>query len=301
MIFADEQKLLEACAYCTKDPNDVHAYEDFLNGCRSIGRNFLRLYQIMPPTIERMVYTGYCGNGIISQHKTMSGFCSSGRSLDNVISRYRVRDIKKIHLAIMYDDSNSMTAWWRNQTMAATIPESRSPQTYSKIACISLMEGLSRNMDMNLWTFGSKADGPFNIDNNMYKELLIRNGSGGTRLDLALESVIDFGWDKKSGIKILIVLTDGIPEMGRSVYDEDVMINIKTLDLLQDMLNKKVKVLYLQLLTDESRKFKKSGGYTMKEFGKNLEKMGCNVINVDTASRISDSLFNGLYSVVKKL
>jgi hypothetical protein len=301
MIFADEPKVLDSCVRCMIEPNNVNSYDYLMKGCRSIGRNLLRLYQVMPPTIERMVYSGYSGMGIISLNKTMCGFCKNGKSLDNVIARYRVRDMKNVHVAIIYDDSNSMTSWWRNQTMADKIHESKSPQNYAKVACLSLMEGLSQDVDINLWTFGSKAYGPFNMNNNMYKELIKRNGSGGTRLDLALQSVIEYGWDKKIGVKIAIILTDGIPEVGRSIYDEDILVNMKSLDLIKELLSRGVKVLYLQLLTDESRKYKKSGGYTMKEFGHELERMNCNLVNVNTESEISSSLFNGLHQIIQKV
>ncbi|HTX43852.1 MAG TPA: VWA domain-containing protein, partial [Methanocella sp.] len=97
-----------------------------------------------------------------------------------------------------------------------------------------------------------------------------------------------------------IVLTDGVPEVGRSIYAEDVLVNMKALELIKGLQSSKVKILYIQLHTDDSRKFKKSGGYTMSEFGVAIEKMGGMVMNVDTANRISDSLFKGLQKVLKR-
>jgi hypothetical protein len=300
MIFDDDSKLREACAACMADPGDVEAYDTLLNGCRIIGRGFLRLYSIMPSMTTRMVYSRYSGSGMISFNKTISGFSQSGKTLDGVVARYRLKDIKQLNIAVMYDDSNSMTGWWRSRNMSMKIDESQAPQSYAKVACLSLMEGLGKATDISLWTFGSRAEGPFNANTNMYRQLISRNGSGGTRLDLALQSLIDMGWHRKRGINAIIVLTDGVPEVGRSVYAEDVLVNVKALELIKSLQSSKVKVLYIQLHTDDSRKFKKSGGYTMAEFGMAIEKMGGMVMNVDTANRISDSLFKGLQQVLKR-
>src|SRR5512146_1314371 len=151
MLFADEKKVREACAQCMADPTDVRAFDDLLTGCRSMGRSFLRLYNIVPPTAERMVYHSYQGTGIINFNKSISEFCNKGKSLDGMIARERRRDVRKVRFAVIYDDSNSMTAWWRNATMAETTGENESPQTYAKVACLSLMEGLGRDAEINLW------------------------------------------------------------------------------------------------------------------------------------------------------
>jgi hypothetical protein len=300
MIFDDDARLREACGKCLADPSDVDSYDTLMNGCRIIGRSFLRLYSIMPSMTTRMVYANYSGSGMISFNKTISSFGQKGKSLDGVVARYRLKDVKKLNLAILYDDSNSMTAWWRNKNMGATVNEAQSPQSYAKVACLALMEGLGKSADINLWTFGSRADGPFNGNTSMYRQLISRNGSGGTRMDMALQSMIDLGWHRKRGTKVVIVLTDGVPEVGRSVYAEDLIVNMKTLELMRNIQGGKVKILYIQLHTDDSRRFKKSGGYTVSEFGTAIEKMGGLVMNVDTANRISDSLFKGLQQVLKR-
>ncbi len=300
MIFDDDSRLREACAACMADKGDVESYDTLMNGCRIIGRSFLRLYSIMPSVTTRTIYSRYTGSGIISFNKTISGFSRSGKTLDEVVARYRVKDIKRLNVAIMYDDSNSMTRWWRSKNMNMKLNESQAPQSYAKVACLALMEGLGKEADISLWTFGSRAEGPFNASTNMYRQLISRNGSGGTRLDLAIQSLIDQGWHRKRGINTVIVLTDGVPEVGRSIYAEDLLVNVKTLELIKSLQSSKVKILYIQLHTDDSRKFKKSGGYTMAEFGVAIEKNGGMVMNVDTANRISDSLFKGLQQVLKR-
>lgn len=299
MFFFDEQKLREACACCMTDTQDVESYDELMKGCRSIGRNFLRLYNLMPSATTRMVYDQYSGAGNISFSKTIAGFSRRGKTLDEVVARYRVRDVKMLNIAILYDDSNSMTGWWRSKNMPVMVTEAQSPQSYAKVACMALMEGLGRDADIMLWTFGSRADGPFGANTNMYRQLISRNGSGGTRLDLALQSMLDYGWHRKRGTKVAVILTDGIPEVGRSVYDEDMLVNMKTLELIKKVQANKVKILYIQLHTDDSRQFKKSGGYTMKEFGHAIEKTGGYVMDVDTADKIDDCIFKGLQHIIR--
>ncbi len=301
MLFADENKVREACSTCMTDPGSVRAYDDLLTGCRSIGRNFLRLYNIVPPTMERMVYESYQGTGIINFNKSIAEFCNKGKSLEGMVARQRKRDVKKVRFAVLYDDSNSMTSWWRNATFSETISEADSPQTYAKVACISLMEGLGRDTEITMWKFGTEARGPFNLTTNMYRELIASNGSGGSRLDLALKSMLDSGWDKRNGAKIVIIITDGIPEIGCSVYAEDVIATVNTLDMLKQLVHHKVHVLYLQLTTDESRKYRKIGGYTMVEFGEEVERLGCVYLSVKAKEKIEASMFKGLNSVMKRI
>lgn len=300
MILNDDVQLREACARCMGDSGDVESYETLINGCRIIGRGFLRLYSIMPAMTTRTIYSTYSGCGMISFNMTIAAFSQRGKSLDSVIARYRIKDVKKLNIAILYDDSNSMTAWWRSKNMSTRVNEAQAPQAYAKVACLALMEGLGKTADISLWTFGSRAEGPFNGSTNMYRQLISRNGSGGTRLDMALESLIDLGWHRKKGTSVIVVLTDGVPEVGRSVYAEDVLANVRTLELIKNMQGSKVRLLYIQLHTDDSRRFKKSGGYTMGEFGMAIEKMGGLVMNVDTANHISDSLFKGLQQIIKR-
>lgn len=300
MIFdEDDTRVREACAKCMADPSSVESYDRLMDGSRLIGRNFLRLYSIVPSMSTRMVYATYSGGGNISFDRTITNFGQRGKTLDGVVARYRLKDVKKLNLALVYDDSNSMTAWWRSKNIGATVNEAQAPQSYAKIACLALMEGLGKSADISLWTFGSRAEGPYNANAGMYRQLISRNGSGGTRLDLALQSMMDMGWHRKRGTNVAIVLTDGVPEVGRSVYAEDVLVNMKTLELIRNIQSNKVKILYIQLHTDDSRKFKKSGGYTVAEFGSVIEKMGGLVMNVDTANKVSDSLFKGLQQILK--
>jgi hypothetical protein len=301
MLFADEKRVREACAKCQADPGDARAFDNLITGCRSMGRSFLRLYNIVPPTMERMIYHSYDGTGIINFNKSISEFCNKGKSLDGMIARERRRDVRKVRFAVIYDDSNSMTAWWRNATLAEKGEEADSPQTYAKVACLSLMEGLGREAEVSLWKYGSDVHGPFNMTTNMYREIIASNGSGGSRLDLALQSVIDNGWGQKSGAKIMIILTDGLPEIGRSIYAEDVLAAAATLESIQKLIHHKTHVLYLQLTTDESRKYRKIGGYTMVEFGAEIQRLGCTFMKVGSREKIEVSLFKGLNATMRRI
>jgi hypothetical protein len=251
--------------------------------------------------MERMVYHSYQGTGMISFHKSIAEFCNKGKSLDGMIARERRRDVRNVRFAVVYDDSNSMTAWWRKMTMADSLEEEDAPQTYAKVACMSLMEGLGREAEINLWKYGTDARGPFNMTTNMYREIIASNGSGGSRLDLALQSVIDNGWDKKTGAKVMIILTDGLPEIGRSIYAEDVLAAASALDAIRTLIHHKTHVLYLQLTTDESRKYRKIGGYTMVEFGEEIERLGCTFLKVGSKDKIEASLFKGLNATMRRI
>lgn len=300
MILEDDARLREACARCLEDPADAGAYDRLMNGARIVGRGFLRLYSIMPPTMRRMACAPYAGAGIISFDRTIASFGRGGKSLEGVIARYRREDVKKLNLALLYDDSNSMTAWWRNKNTGIAVGEPQAPQAYAKVACLALMEGLGKAADISLWTFGSQAEGPFNASTAMYRQLISRNGSGGTRLDLALQSLVDRGWHRRRGENLVIVLTDGVPEVGRSVYSEDLLVNVKALELMRGLQLGGARVLYVQLHTDDSRRYKKSGGYTMEEFGAAIERAGGLVMDVGTANRISDTLFKGLQKALRR-
>jgi hypothetical protein len=163
------------------------------------------------------------------------------------------------------------------------------------------MEGLGRDSEISLWKYGTEARGPFNLTTNMYREIIASNGSGGSRLDLALKSVIDNGWDKKSGAKVMIILTDGLPEIGRSIYAEDVIASVATLDMIRKLIHHKTHVLYLQLTTDESRKYRKIGGYTMVEFGAEIQRLGCSFLKVGSKDKIEASLFKGLNATMRRI
>ncbi|HMK45151.1 MAG TPA: VWA domain-containing protein [Methanocella sp.] len=299
MIFPEEKRVRMACAKMLVDPSNARSYDMLLTGCRSIGRNLIRFYHIIPPTSERMVYKTYDGSGMISFDRTIAECCKNGKTIESMITYHRVRDVKKVRLAILYDDSNSMTAWWRKQAQMQDIDESEAPQTYAKIACLSMMEGLGKDIDINFWKFGSQSHGPFNMSSNMYREIIRCNGSGGTRLDLALESLIEHKWYHRPGMKIVMILTDGIPEAGHSAYSEDVLINMKTLGLIKNLMRNKIHVIYIQMLTDESRKFKKSGGYTLLEFGNEIQQMGCEYITVNSKASLMRTLFEGLNTINK--
>ena len=76
---------------------------------------------------------------------------------------------------------------------------------------------------------------------------------------------------------------------------------MRSLDLIKKLLQNKVHVLYLQLLTDESRKYKKSGGYTLLEFGNDVQRMGCEYMTINNKESLMESLFKGLNMVSRKI
>ncbi len=63
--------------------------------------------------------------------------------------------------------------------------------------------------------------------------------------------------------------------------------------MIRKLIHHKTHVLYLQLTTDESRKYRKIGGYTMVEFGEEIERLGCTFMKVGSKDKIEASLFKG--------
>lgn len=47
----------------------------------------------------------------------------------------------KLNIMIVYDDSNSMTGWWRKERFGSAVAEEESPQTIAKLAALLILEG----------------------------------------------------------------------------------------------------------------------------------------------------------------
>lgn len=287
MLFVDEKGLADTYRKLMASPNDAGAYEDMVKGCKAIGKKFNHLYHIMPPTMERVEYASYGGLGSISINRTTAEFCRKGRKLDAIIARRRIYDVKKMHLAVLYDDS--LPAYEENMNL----------HIHAKIGCLSLVEGLGKNFDITLWRYSDGTRGPFISNAEMFREVLDPKGGKGKRLDTAIEALNEYGWVRKSGVRVVIVLTGGIPVAGRDDYNEDLLINIKTLQMLETLSRQKVKILYVNIFTEDPRQ--RRGGYSKKELSRLLERSGCVTVDADRESNVSDAIFNGLHAVIQKI
>lgn len=284
------------CEHCMHEDSPI-ALQKLKMLSRKIGHDMMRLSRLVPPDEFVMADTSYEG-AQIQLTKTISKFCTRGRSLDEIVGRRRVRGARKVELLVIYDDSNSMTSWWRSEYLRRKIHEHDSPQTMAKIALLSLLETFAKNANANIIFFGSKADGPHKSRSISYPALIARNGSGGTRLDEALRLAIDDGWHKRGGQKYVVILTDGLPEAGNEKQSEDAYIQSKVLTYI-DIINKfGAKVLFVPLLIDSKLAYKTYGDHNAYTFATELKKRGVTVKMTDKLKELPENLFAGVKEMV---
>jgi hypothetical protein len=298
----ETDELWKLCVEAMRNPSDAFLFEKLIKSCRTAGTHLLRTYHFDSPTQRKMVYRKYDGTGMISPSRTLTEFITKGRRMESVMSRTRTQLTKKLNMAVLYDDSTSMTAWWRNKYFAyKQITEETAPQTSAKIGCFALLEAFGNEADIVVITFGSDISGPFIVRNELYKELVKRNGSGGTRVDMALQKLMNIRWHDKAGLKLLIVFTDGLPETGKRVHDEDAKIQQITLNTLKLMLDAGVQILWIPIFTDERLMHFKIGDYDAKSFTEKIGKMGVKVAEVRETSALLDTLFAGLKALTTEI
>lgn len=295
-------ELWKLCVEAMQNPQDTLLFEKLIKSCRAAGRHLLRTYHFDSPTQRKMVYRKYDGTGMISPYRTLTEFITKGRKVESIVSRTRIQITKNLSMALLYDDSTSMTAWWRNKYFAyKQITEETAPQTSAKIGCLALLEAFGNEADILVITFGSEISGPITVRNELYRELVKRNGSGGTRVDLALQKLMDIRWYDRAGIRLLIVFTDGLPETGKRVHDEDAKIQQKTLSTLEQMLAAGVKILWVPIFTDERLMRFRIGEYDAKSFVERIGKMGVKTAEVRETSELLDKLFAGLRTLTTEI
>ena len=309
------------CVKCLNNPNNVTFLKQLQRGCNTLARNMLASNKLVLPTEPKILYGRYTGEGNISFGKTMSEFCISGRSLDNVIGRRRVKRVIKLNIMILYDDSNSMTGWWRMKRFSSELREEHSPQTLAKIASMLILEGFGKEADVRLITFGSGVSGPFTKREFIYEKLISNNGSGGTRMDLGLEKIIKLRWSKEGGINILVILTDGLPETGwlqkgipyiteteePGVSDSyrqkliDAEVQLRTVLNLRKLMMDDVYVLFIPLFFDYRLISWVSGAHSPRTFTEEMEKKGATIAPVIDTQRLPDIVFKGLRELSTKM
>ncbi len=296
-----KMELAHVCVQAMKDQSrggSSSKFEKLIRMCTMMGRHMLHTYRIEYPTQRKIIYRRFDGSGQINVQRSLNDFCLYGRRMDHVISRARVQQERELNIAILYDDSNSMTARWRNKHFPYDpITEEKSPQTSAKIACLSLTEAFGKDADVSIITFGSKIDGPLSVRGDLYHKLVHKDGSGGTRMDLALQKLVSTRWTARPGAKILVILTDGVPETGARSEKHDILVQRRTLRFMGQMLEGGVRVLYVPLLLDKKLMHWKIGGYSAKTFAERLESMGVTVVEVYKLDMLLDGLFEGMRTI----
>ncbi len=285
------------CEHCMKQESPM-GMQKLKMLCRRIGHDMMRLVRLVPPDEFVMKDVDYQG-GQIMLTKTISNFCTRGRSLDEIVGRRRVRGARKVELLILYDDSNSMTSWWRSEYLGRKIPERDSPQTVAKVALLSLLETFGKNANVNVVFFGSKADGLHKSRMLSYSELVRRNGSGGTRLDEALRIAVEERWHRRGGKKFVIILTDGVPEAGDENPGEDAYIQSKALSQIDLLLEFNASVLFAPILTNPKLAYKTYGDYNAYTFSQVLGKRGVTVKTTERLRELPENLFAGVKEMIE--
>ncbi len=106
----------DTVSYCAQFLNSKspRVYRKIIGNCRDIGRDALKKDYYVPPTLKKMAYRQYDGTGIIAINRTYQEFCARGRRMDAVIGKERVMSTPELHLAVLVDNSDQMTAWARS-------------------------------------------------------------------------------------------------------------------------------------------------------------------------------------------
>ncbi|MEM3086047.1 MAG: VWA domain-containing protein [Halobacteria archaeon] len=295
------QPLWALCVHCMQHPEDELALQKLLAGCRGTGRHVLRRAHSTSLLSTRMAFRPYQGEGTLSVSQTIPQFLTRGRRTDAVAARVRLHITRRLKVGVLYDDSSSMTARWRNHYFPYNpLTEETAPQTGAKVGALCLLEAFGSEADLIFAAFGSAVAGPYLRRREIYRALLERNGSGGTRLDLALEALFRHPWHSSGGTRVVVVLTDGVPETGLQAAEEDVKIQRRSLALVQKLLAGGTGVVWVPILTDERLARFRIGECDAVSFSERLARMGAEVAPVKETDRLLESLFGGVARLLRR-
>ena len=263
----------DTASYCAQFLNSKSpgVYRRIIENCRDIGRDAFKRDYYVPPTLTKMEYRQYNGTGIIAINRTQQEFCARGRRMDAVIGKERVMSAPDLHLAVLVDNSDQMTAWARSVMLGRKIPEEHAPLTLAKIATIALFEEIRDAQTRSLITFGSDVDTYEGID---YKQLLAENGSGCCRLDLALAELLRMKWDLRKGERQLIILTSMPPDTGTGILLDEIGVQEASLIYMRRMTKNGVRILYLPIFTQMELVDTKIGVCSSRNFAQRIHKLG---------------------------
>ncbi len=267
-------------------------YAKILEISRKIGLKIKpKLSKILPTS--NIPKTGkFMGKGFIEVPQTLVSFISKGRLIENIKERYR--QPAKIHLKtlLLFDDSNSTTSWWRKDRFK----EKADISCLEKILAIAFDIGLKGLSKFEIISFSSNA-GFVNLKN--YVELLLKNGSGATRLDIALE--LAKKWEKKAGNSLIIILSDGLPEAGKNNKQEDAEIQEQTIKKMLELRDSKVKLLYVFIYSQQTKFLNtKIGNYTPIEFIDKLKKYNIPVLKINKLDDIEIKILKQIEQIYRE-
>ncbi|MBW6470033.1 MAG: hypothetical protein K0A90_02290 [Methanosarcinaceae archaeon] len=293
-IIASLDGLASMCHEYPSDPHNTELYGRIVSMCSELAYQYLRTDYYIPPTVGRMVYRKYGDGGNIHINRTVQEICSKGRSMDAIVSRQRVKDVRLNNFALVIDRSDAITAKASGRKIGTHIGGSKNPEILEKIAAMSIMESIKKTSDViDIVTYGNDVKGPFNEQQYTYREMLLDKGAGANRLDLALARLLQIHWDRKHGIKHLIILTGGIPETGRMNLLDDIEVQESVLQYLNQMQKRGVRILYLPVIVDETFANKRVGSHSPRSFAQKIARIGIPTAELGDLQTLPDILRDG--------
>lgn len=294
---SDETIMDELALMCTNypsDPYNTEMYDSIVEGCRKIAHNYLRKDYHIPPTMGRITYHPYKGQGDIHVERTIHGFSIHGRSMDCVIGRKRSYDIRRKNFALIIDNSIVTTARGLASKIKDHVHTAAAPEIMAKIAAISIIESNKGTSDfIDIIPVTDTAEGTYNIHQYPYKQILLQKGNGTNRLDLALARLLQTEWDKREGMKHLVILTAGIPEIGRRNLLDDIEAQENAIHYMMKLQKQGVNVLYLYLNTDERFAEMRVGSHSPKSFLDKVSMHGISTQEIKDVQTLPHALRNG--------
>jgi hypothetical protein len=289
----------DTASYCAQFLNSKSpgVYGRIIENCRDIGRDALKRDYYVPPTLKKMTYRKYDGTGILAINRTQQEFCSRGRQMEAVIGKKHVISTPDLHLAVLVDNSDQMTAWARSVMLGRKIPEERAPLTLAKITAIALFEEIRDTQTRSLITFGSDVDTYDGID---YRRLLAENGSGCCRLDLALAELLSMGWDLRKGERQLIILTSMPPDTGTGVLLDEIGVQEASLIYMRRMTKNGVRILYLPIFTQMELVDTKIGVCSSRNFAQRIHKLGIAVSLIGRSDTLVHAMRVGIKQMIQR-
>lgn len=298
-----EDRVTDTLTYCAQflEKHNPRIYRRIIDNCRNIGSDVLKRDYYIPPSLKQMAYQPYRGAGIITVNRTQQEFCTRGRQMGAVIGRSRVWSKPALHLAVVLDNSDRMTAWAQAEMLGREVPCKDAPSAFAKIAAIALLEATRNAKTRSLITFGADTCADINIPGDIeYWTLLAADGAGCCRLDLALASLFRIRWDLRNGERQLIILTGMPPETGTGVLLDDIGVQETSLLYMRRMVREGVQILYLPILPQIGLVDTRIGAYTSRTFAQRINELKIAVSVIGRADTFVHALRGGIKQMLQQ-
>lgn len=266
-----------------KDPLNRMYKQQFVDFCKRIAKVSLRSDYFVPPTVNKMVYLPYEGGGILSVNKTLVEFCNTGRNMNSIIAKTRLKSFKSLNVAILFDNTIG-----KGDQLSEIL---------SKIMVISFLEGVKGGADVvDVVPFDCDAYGPYNLNQYKYEDIMTGKPSDKwCALDLALAKLLQMGWDQRKGEKHIIILTRGPPVSGRDDLLDDIYSQEISLKYLQRLVQRGAKVLYIPFFAQKDQ----IGAFSASSFAQHIEHMGMTASGVEGEGMLMGAMYNGVKNMLR--